>query len=88
MLCGDNLNISQKTRHTRRNKDKKQLNYFNTMAVKNRVPFFPSSITNRAASYDEEIHHISVYLPTEQDDAALRADFKLVVFKASSYCKD
>ena len=76
VLCGDNVNFSLKPRHTSRDKENRQLNMFNTMAVKSRVPYSPGGVPGRPEHTDTDIQHISAYMPSRNDDITLRSDFR------------
>ena len=80
VLAGDNVNISIKTRHTSRKKANKQMNLYNNIATKTRVPFKENSLKNRLC-FSTPIDEVplSAFLPNHEDNVSIRSEFKHII---------
>lgn len=80
ILAGDNVNLSVRAKHTSREKGNKQLNLFNCIATKARVPFIPGKLKSRISA-DVKPHEVDLtaLLPGKDEDKQLKSDFKHIV---------
>ena len=80
VLAEDNVNLSIKTRHTSQKKANKQMNLYNNIATKTRVPFKENSLKNRICFYTpiDEVP-MSTFLPNHEDNSSIRSEFKHII---------
>eukprot|EP00794_Sanderia_malayensis_P016437 gene16437-18072_t len=74
---GDNVNFAPKSRHTDRLKRNEQINLFNCIATKKRVPYAKDRIDGKVpiCTAPAEVP-LKVFLPGTDEEASLRAEFK------------
>eukprot|EP00794_Sanderia_malayensis_P001778 gene1778-1981_t len=77
ILAGDNVNFAPKSRHTNHLKRNEQINLFNCIATKKRVPYAKDRIDGKVpiCTAPAEVP-LKVFLPGTDEDASLRAEFK------------
>ena len=78
-LAGDNVNLSTKRRKTSRKGKNKQLNLFNIVATKNRVPYNGEKVSRDQSRESDEVP-LSYYFMSKEDNTALRGEFRHLVF--------
>ena len=70
------MNLFTKAKHTGLDHGNKQLNLFNNIAIKNRVPYSEVKIPGRPQEKDIEMHFLSTYFPSADDERRIHTEFR------------